>query len=113
MNRLLFCEPWLVSNSKNLLDQFLDGIISLFVAPKLKRSFLLALGRLRRCITALGGACDLFLLRTRADGRLRVVGQDLGNAQYRDFVAVTALAARILAAALLEGDDLRSALVVQ
>src|SRR2546429_1548580 len=31
MNRLLFCEPWLVSNYRYLLDQFLDGIISLFI----------------------------------------------------------------------------------
>src|SRR5256886_16996797 len=31
MNRLLFCEPWPVSNYRYLLDQFLDGIISLFI----------------------------------------------------------------------------------
>src|SRR6266545_3718215 len=30
MNRLLFCEPWPVSNFHQSLDQFLDGIISLF-----------------------------------------------------------------------------------
>src|SRR5258708_18641658 len=31
MNRLLFCEPWPVSNLAVSLDQFLDGIISLFI----------------------------------------------------------------------------------
>src|ERR1700737_567907 len=31
MNRLLFCEPWPVSNLTVSLDQFLDGIISLFI----------------------------------------------------------------------------------
>src|SRR5260370_17991591 len=31
MNRLLFCEPWPVSNLTVFLDQFLDGIISLFI----------------------------------------------------------------------------------
>src|SRR5258708_36840205 len=31
MNRLLFCEPWPVSNLIVSLDQFLDGIISLFI----------------------------------------------------------------------------------
>src|SRR3954451_25034326 len=31
MNRLLFCEPWPVSDFQISLDQFLDGIISLFV----------------------------------------------------------------------------------
>src|ERR1035437_7096565 len=31
MNRLLFCEPLPVSNLTVFLDQFLDGIISLFV----------------------------------------------------------------------------------
>src|SRR5258706_7382267 len=31
MNRLLFCEPWTVSNLTASLDQFLDGIISLFI----------------------------------------------------------------------------------
>src|SRR4029077_10852541 len=49
----------------------------------------------------------------RSDGRLVVVGQDLGDAQHRDLVAITALAARILAAALLERDDLRATLVLQ
>src|SRR5882724_9571953 len=31
MNRLLFCEPWPVSKLNVVLDQFLDGIISLFI----------------------------------------------------------------------------------
>src|SRR5258707_5949478 len=31
MNRLLFCEPWPVSDLSVSLDQFLDGIISLFI----------------------------------------------------------------------------------
>src|ERR1043166_7861358 len=40
MNRLLFCEPWPVSSFHYLLDQFLDGIISLFITPAFYRSFL-------------------------------------------------------------------------
>src|ERR1700712_1935054 len=35
MNRLPFCEPWLVSNCRYVLDQFLDGIISLFVTHQI------------------------------------------------------------------------------
>src|SRR5215469_7172914 len=55
----------------------------------------------------------LFLLRPRADRRLGVVGEDLGDAKHRELVAIAALAARVLAAALLERDHLRAALVVQ
>jgi len=35
-------------------------------------------------------------LRSRPDGRLVIVGQDPGDAQHRDLVAIAALAARIL-----------------
>src|ERR1700760_952464 len=55
----------------------------------------------------------LFLLRPRADRRLGVVGEDLGDAKQRELVAIAALAARVLAAALLERDHLRPPLVVQ
>ena len=55
----------------------------------------------------------LLPLRPRTDGRFCVIGQDLGDAKHRDLVAIAALAARILAAALLERDHLRSALVLQ
>src|SRR5215469_12298907 len=91
------------------LDQFLDGIISRFfthqfvnwrdhITPRLLGSFL---------------RDRLFLLRTRSDRRLGVVGQDLCHAKHRELVAVAALAARILAAALLERDDLGTALVLK
>ncbi len=56
---------------------------------------------------------DLLPLRTRALGGLGAVRQDLGDTEDRDLVAIAALAARILAAALLERDDLRPALVVE
>src|SRR5712692_5173573 len=46
-------------------------------------------------------------------GRLCAVGQDLGHAQQGEFLPVAALAARILAASLLEGDDLRPAPLLQ
>src|SRR6266481_2423299 len=73
-------------------------------------------GLLRRLgVLALGGDCRdrLFLLRPGSDRRLLIIGQDLGDPQHRDLVAITALAARILAAALLERDDLGAALVLQ
>src|ERR1017187_3677242 len=45
MNRLLFCEPLPVSNFAVSLDQFLDGIISLFVTLQilLRRAHFLSL----------------------------------------------------------------------
>ena len=61
-----------------------------------RRFLLLGLGLLRR-------------LRLRTLGRLGAVGQDFRNPDQREFLAVTPAAARILAAALLEGDDLRAA----
>src|ERR1700751_1702443 len=117
MNRLLFCEPWPVSNFTVSLDQFLDGIISLFINSRRSSSprscwhqawpppTWLATGRL---VVAFGGGSRdrLFPLRPRSDRRLLAIGQNLGDAQYRDLVAIAALAARILAAALLERDDL-------
>src|SRR3954471_6587436 len=56
---------------------------------------------------------DLFPLRTRPLGGLGAVRQDLRDAQHGDLVAIAALAARVLAAALLESDDLGTALVVE
>src|SRR4051794_29710099 len=44
---------------------------------------------------------------------LGAVRQDLRDAQHGDLVAIAALAARVLAAALLESDDLGTALVVE
>src|SRR5258705_13910178 len=66
-------------------------------------------------VLAVGGGCRdrFFLFRPRSDRRVFVVGQDLGDPQHRDLVAIAALAARILAAALLERDDLGAALVLQ
>src|SRR6185312_8966182 len=137
----------------DLLDQFLDGIVSLYISRFnliLSRSLVVAaalrgdfLGRRllcglrrfgarlgRRFCGLLGGRLLLCGLRClvvalarrayhrlltlwpRADARLVVVGQDLGDPQHRDLVAVPALAARVLAAALLERDDLGTALVL-
>ena len=36
---------------------------------------------------------------------LPALGEDLGDADHRELLAMAALAARVLAAALLEGDD--------
>src|SRR5580704_14363803 len=44
---------------------------------------------------------------------LFALGQDLGDAHQGEFLAMAALAPRILAAALLEGDDLRAAHMVE
>src|SRR6516162_5883636 len=44
MIRLLFCEPWPVSNLHVVLSQFLEGIISLFIT-RLFASLPLALSR--------------------------------------------------------------------
>src|SRR6516164_1349876 len=54
-------------------------------------------------------------LRPRRRGRLRpaALGQNLGDPHQREFLAMTALAPRILAAALLEGDDLVAAHVIE
>src|SRR5689334_8715149 len=41
--------------------------------------------------------------------RFRTAGQDLGDLDQGELLAMTALAARVLAPALLEGDDLRPA----
>src|ERR1700730_15566300 len=65
MNRLLFCEPWPVSNYSVSLDQFLDGIISLFITLQIfdRRASLLvafALG---------GGLFGRSLLGFRLDAR--------------------------------------------
>src|SRR6202022_520195 len=108
MNRLLFCEPWPVSNFKISLDQFLDGIISRFFTPH----------TVKRDVAALRGSLcrrrsGLFSLRPRTDRRRLAVGEDLGDAKHRDLVAIATLAARILAAPLLERDHLGAALVLQ
>src|SRR5882672_3609757 len=120
------------------LDQFLDGIISIFVELQLLSLFALGggllgarfgrsllgnrlLGRslflcgLGRLVVAIGRCRydGLLPLRPRSDRRRLVIGQDLGDAQHRDLVAIAALAARILAAALLERDHLGAALVLQ
>src|SRR5882757_9110582 len=105
-----------------LLSQFLEGIISIFVARLGSRITFwqfcrdlraetpsAALGRL----VFAGHRFSLRLLRPRALGRLGVVGQNLGDSQHRDLVAIAALAARVLAATLLERDDLRPTLVLQ
>src|SRR5258708_6553440 len=90
------------------LNQFLDGIISRFVTPR----------RVKRDKPALRGSLcrrrsSLFTLRPRSDRRRFAVGEDLGDAKHRDLVAIAALAARILAATLLERDHLGSTLVLQ
>src|ERR1700736_6639161 len=71
------------------------------------------LGSLRSLVAVVRRLRHLLPLRPRADRRLGVVGEDLGDAKHRDLVAIAALAARILAAALLERDHLRTALVVE
>src|SRR5215831_17173345 len=103
MIRLLSCEPWPVSKLNRFLDQFLEGIISLF-----SHANFFAKSLFFGC-----GSRYLRLLRPRADGGLGIVGEDLGNAKHRELVAVAALATRVLAPALLEGDHLRAALVLQ
>src|ERR1700730_8665671 len=45
--------------------------------------------------------------------RLVALGQDLGDPNQREFLAMPALAPRILAASLLEGNDLRAAHMIQ
>ena len=62
------------------------------------------------CAAVSAGFGSRFGLR---DGGLGPVGQDLGDPDQREFLPVAALAARILAAALLEGDDLRAAALIQ
>src|ERR1700756_2860037 len=71
------------------------------------------LGGLGRLVAVISRLRHLLLLRPRADRRLGVVGEDFGDGKHRDLVAITALAARVLAAALLERDHLRTPLVLQ
>src|SRR3954471_22235411 len=77
-------------------------------------TFCLASARRRR---RLFGAFRLRLLHEalalRGLGRLRPAGEDLGDPHQGEFLPVTALAARVLAPALLEGDDLWPAPLVQ
>src|ERR1700733_1414002 len=89
------------------------GLLRIGLGARFSRS--LFVDGLRGLVVAIHRRCDdrLLALRARSDGRFVIVGQDLGDAQHRDLVAITALAARILAAALLERDDLRAALVLQ
>src|SRR5215475_10236758 len=59
------------------------------------------LGGLGRSLVALVRRLrHLFLLRPRADRRLGVVGEDLGDAKHRELVAIAALAAGVLATPL-------------
>src|SRR3954463_11336839 len=106
MNRLLFCEPWPVSNLNRSVVQFLDGIISILITLFFRRLFAAGCARCLSRVFLNGLGHRLFALRPWPDRGLVAVGQDLGDAQHRDFVAVAALAARILAAALLERDHL-------
>src|SRR5450759_2696031 len=71
--------------------------------------FRLALGRFA-CRFGLGLALGP---RRRRFRRLGAVGQGLGVADHRELVAVAALAARILAPAILEGDYLVAARVLE
>src|SRR3954469_22214293 len=66
--------------------------------------------RLRLVLGAFGGGgLGLrFGLRLRTLGRLGALGQDFRDADQHEILPVTALAPRVLAAALLEGDDLRT-----
>src|SRR3984957_4090082 len=94
---------------RRLLGRSLGGRFcrSLFGGGLLCRGLL---GGLRGLVGVIGRRRHhLLALRARSDRRLVVVGQDLGDAKHRDLVAITALAARILAAALLERDDFGSA----
>src|SRR6478672_6531331 len=66
----------------------------------------------RRCTLGRGFALTAWPRRRVLVG-LRPVGQDLGDPDQGELLAVATLAARILAPALLEGDHLRPAALVQ
>ena len=76
------------------------------VRPALRLLFPLGLFR-RSSASSRASALGLAL------GGLGAVGQDLGDPDQGEFLAVAALAARILAPALLERDDLRAAALRQ
>src|SRR6185369_8586541 len=130
--RLLFCAPSLsLSNSSRYIHRFREGIISLLFALRggllglgfrLGLSLALRRGRsLRLAVRAsslrrIGLRLGLGLAlgpRRRFLRRLGAAGEDLGDADHREFVPRTALAARILAPALLEGDHLVAAGVLE
>src|SRR6202166_4953771 len=109
------------------LHRFRDEIISLFLAlgrlafsDRFGRLFsgrlfgpYLGLGRLGFCHALhlwLGLALGPWF---RGLGRLGAIGEDLGDTDHREFMAVAALTARILAPALLEGDHLVAARVLE
>src|SRR3569833_321667 len=105
-----------LQNSSQCLTRFRNGIFSLYVAFCLRGRLYGRglLGGFGRSVAFSRRRLDLlFLLRARSDRRRLAVGQDLGDADHGDLVTVTTLALRILAAALLEGNNLRAALVVE